>query len=184
MLFQFKVLDQQEQQVSLEAYRGKVLLIVNTATHCGFTKQYKDLVALYEKYHCRGLEILDFPCNQFGEQAPENDHEITTFCQAHYGTPFKQFKKIDVNGPNASPLFDYLKQQKPFVGFGKGFKAKLMVRFTKKNQTNQNDIRWNFTKFVIDKEGEVVARFEPTHNLLDLECLIVRLCEGRCDKCH
>lgn len=141
-LYEIKIKEQDGTEISLSEYRGKVLLIVNTATGCGFTPQYEGLQDLYEKYHDKGLEILDFPCNQFGHQAPGTDEEITNFCQSRYGVTFKQFKKIDVNGKNEEPLYTYLKQQK-------------------KGVFNSN-IKWNFTKFLIDKEGNVVERFAPT----------------------
>lgn len=121
--------------------RGKVLLVVNTATGCGFTPQYDGLQDLYEKYQPQGLEILDFPCNQFGHQAPGSDEEITSFCQSRYGVTFRQFKKIEVNGENEEPLYTFLKSQK------KGVMGGL--------------IKWNFTKFLVDREGNVVARFAP-----------------------
>lgn len=141
-LYEIKIKEQDGTEISLSEYRGKVLLIVNTATGCGFTPQYEGLQDLYEKYHDKGLEILDFPCNQFGHQAPGTDEEITNFCQSRYGVTFKQFKKIDVNGKKEEPLYTYLKQQK-------------------KGVFNSN-IKWNFTKFLVDKEGNVVERFAPT----------------------
>lgn len=129
-------------EVSLSQYKGKVLLIVNTATGCGFTPQYEGLQKLYEKYKDQGLEILDFPCNQFGNQAPGSTEEIGNFCALNFGTTFELFEKIDVNGPEASPLFVYLKEQK------KGLLS--------------SKIKWNFTKFLVDREGQVVRRFAPT----------------------
>ncbi len=126
----------------LSAYKGKVLLIVNTATGCGFTPQYKGLEALYEKYQDRGFDILDFPCNQFGHQAPGTDAEITTFCQLNYQTSFPQFAKIEVNGANEAPLYTFLKKQRGGV-LGSA-------------------IKWNFTKFLVNREGKVVGRFAPT----------------------
>lgn len=127
---------------TLAEYEGKVLLIVNTATGCGFTPQYEGLQALYEKYAARGFEILDFPCNQFGRQAPGTDEEIGSFCSLNYKTTFPRFKKIDVNGKDAAPLYTYLKSQKGgFLG---------------------GNIKWNFTKFLVDRGGNVVARFAPT----------------------
>ena len=134
--------DTKGNEVDLGDYKGKVLLIVNTATGCGFTPQYEGLENLYKKYKDQGLEILDFPCNQFGHQAPGTDEEIVGFCQARYGVTFKQFKKIEVNGKNEHPLYTYLKSQKGGL-FGK-------------------KIKWNFTKFLVDKNGNVVARFAPT----------------------
>ena len=132
--------------------RGKVLLIVNTATGCGFTPQYEGLEKLYKKYHDKGLEILDFPCNQFGNQAPGSDEEIHEFCSLKYNTSFDQFKKIDVNGNNELPLYTYLKSKKKAF-FGK-------------------NIKWNFTKFIVDKEGNVVGRYEPTTTPEKLDSII------------
>ena len=126
----------------MKNYKDKVLLIVNTATGCGFTPQYEGLQDLYEKYEPQGLEILDFPCNQFANQAPGSDEEITDFCQSRYGVTFRQFKKIKVNGEGEAPLYTFLKtQQKGVMG---------------------NNIKWNFTKFLVDRKGNVVARFAPT----------------------
>ena len=141
-IYDFTLEDANGQMVSLADYKGKVVLIVNTATGCGFTPQYKGLQELYAKYAKDGLEILDFPCNQFANQAPGTNQEIVTFCTINDGVKFKQFAKIDVNGKNESPLYTYLKSQKKGV-FGK-------------------NIKWNFTKFLINREGEVVARFAPT----------------------
>ena len=141
-VYSFKVLDQKGNEVSLESYKGKVLLIVNTATGCGFTPQYKGLEELYEKYKDKGFEILDFPCNQFFHQAPGSDEEINAFCSLRYNTQFPRFKKIEVNGDKASPLFVYLCSQ------------------NEKNKYKR--VKWNFTKFLVNRLGEVVARFEPT----------------------
>lgn len=149
---------------SLKDFEGKVLLIVNTATGCGFTPQYKGLEELYEKYHDKGLEILDFPCNQFGNQAPGSDDDIHEFCTLKYNTSFDQFKKIDVNGENEDPLYTYLKEQQGFKGFS-GMKAKLLIPVVKsqdKDWKTSSNIKWNFTKFLVDKNGDVVDRFEPT----------------------
>ena len=138
-VYEFKVLNQKGEEISLEQYKGKVLLIVNTATGCGFTPQYKGLEELYEKYHEQGFEILDFPCNQFFRQAPGTDEEINSFCTLRYNTQFPRFKKIEVNGNNASPLFKYLCTQ----------------------DGKYKKVKWNFTKFLVDKEGNLIARFEP-----------------------
>ncbi len=138
-IYDFKVKAQDGSEVALSDYKGKVLLIVNTATGCGFTPQYEGLQDLYEKYHDKGLEILDFPCNQFGNQAPGSDEEITDFCQSRYGVTFPQFKKIEVNGENEEPLYTFLKSQK------KGIMG--------------DRIKWNFTKFLVDRNGNVVERF-------------------------
>ncbi len=171
-IYKINVLDKKGDEVSLEQYQGKVLLIVNTATGCGFTPQYKELEAMYEKYRDKGFEILDFPCNQFAGQTPGTDEEITEFCTLKYDTKFPQFKKIDVNGETATELFKYLKSQKTFEGFGKGVKAVAMSAMLKtidKDYKNNSEIKWNFTKFLVDRSGNVVARFEPTHDMNDVE---------------
>ena len=147
-------------------YKGKVLLIVNTASKCGFTPQYTELEEIYEKYKEQGLEILDFPCNQFGQQAPENEEEYHNFCQANYKTKFPQFAKCDVNGEKELPLFKWLKEKKGFAGFDPKHKltAILTEMFTKADPdfAKKPDIKWNFTKFLVDKQGHVVERFEST----------------------
>ena len=141
-IYDYSVKAQDGSDITLADYRDKVLLIVNTATGCGFTPQYEGLQDLYEKYEPQGLEILDFPCNQFANQAPGSDEEITDFCQSRYGVTFRQFKKIKVNGEGEEPLYTFLKsQQKGVMG---------------------NNIKWNFTKFLVDRKGNVVARFAPT----------------------
>ena len=170
--YDYSVTDAQGNEVKLDAYKGKVVLVVNTATGCGFTPHYKDIEAIYEKYHDQGFEVLDVPCNQFAGQTPGTDDEIHEFCTLHYNTKFPQMKKSDVNGENALPLFTYLKQQKGFEGFGKGPKAMAMsVMLSKidKDYKNNPDIKWNFTKFVVDREGNVVARFEPTADMRKVE---------------
>lgn len=155
-IYGITVLDQQEQPVSLSTFQGKVLLIVNTATKCGFTPQYDGLQKLYDKYSEQGFEVLDFPCNQFKNQAPGSSEEINEFCSLNYQTTFKRFAKIDVNGPNAAPLFTFLKQQK----------KKLLG----------DDIKWNFEKFLIDRDGNVVKRYEsliaPDKIANDIEALL------------
>ena len=156
---------------SMKDFEGKVVLVVNTATGCGFTPQYKDIEEIYEKYHDQGLEIVDVPCNQFAGQTPEDDEGIHEFCTLKYNTQFPQMKKSDVNGENALPVFTYLKEQKGFEGFGKGPKAlamSAMLMKIDKNYKNNPDIKWNFTKFVVDRKGEVVARFEPTAKMDDV----------------
>ena len=172
-VYDFQVKNADGQAVSLADYRGKVLLIVNTATKCGFTPQYKELEALYEKYHAEGLEILDFPCNQFGQQAPGSIQEIRQFCTANYGTQFAQFDKIDVNGPQASPLFSFLKSKKGFGGFDTADqKGKFMDDMMRKKDANYDqsaDIKWNFTKFLVARDGRVIARYEPTEPVSDVE---------------
>ena len=153
------------EEVSMADYKDKVLIIVNTATGCGFTPQYEDLQKIYDKYKERGFEILDFPCNQFAGQAPGDDDKIHEFCTLRYHTQFEQLAKIDVNGETASPVFAFLAGEKPFAGFGKGIKNALLNKFANMNNKKFGEkayIKWNFTKFLIDREGNVVARFEPT----------------------
>lgn len=164
-VYDFTVKDRQGNEVSLSNYQGKVLLIVNTATGCGFTPHYDPLEAMYKDLKEKGLEILDFPCNQFANQAPGSDDEIHEFCTVKFGTEFPQFAKIDVNGENADPLFAFLAGEKPFAGFGKGLKFAALNKFADMNNKAFGDkayIKWNFTKFLIDREGNVVQRFEPT----------------------
>ncbi len=158
----------QGELISLADYKGKVVLVVNTATGCGFTPHYKDIEEMYEKFHDKGFEVIDVPCNQFAGQTPGTDDEIHEFCTLKYNTQFPQMKKADVNGENAIPLFKYLKEQKGFSGFGKGPKALAMAAMLKtidKNYKNNPEIKWNFTKFLIDREGNVIARFEPTEKM-------------------
>ncbi len=166
------------EEVKLSDYAGKVMLVVNTATGCGFTPQYKDLESIYEKYHDQGLEIIDIPCNQFAGQTPGNDEEIQEFCTLKYNTQFPQMKKSDVNGENELPLYAYLKSQKGFEGFGKSPAAlamSLMLKKIDKDYKNNPAIKWNFTKFVVDRQGNVVARFEPTASMADVEKCVASL---------
>ena len=156
-IYDYVVKNRKNEDVSLSDYKGKVLLIVNTATGCGFTPQYEGLENLYKKYHEKGLEILDFPCNQFGNQAPGTADEIHEFCQLKYNTSFDQFAKIDVNGENEEPLYTFLKS-------------------AKKGLINSN-IKWNFTKFLVDKEGNVVERYASTVTPEKIEKKIVELLE-------
>ena len=172
-IYDIKVKNDVGQDVSLSDYKGKVMLIVNTATRCGFTPQYKELEALYEKYHGEGLEILDFPCNQFGEQAPGTIQEIHQFCTANFDIQFTQFDKIDVNGANESPLFTYLKSEQGFGGFdlddqmGKFMDG--MLRKQDADYDKKSDIKWNFTKFLVSRDGRVVKRYEPTDQISSVE---------------
>ncbi len=156
-LYNFSVKDKSGKDISLEEYKGKVLVIVNTASKCGLTPQFKDLEELYKKYNKDGLEILGFPCNQFANQDPASNEEIQEFCQLNYGVTFKIFSKIDVNGSNAHPLYNFLKKEKKGL-FGSA-------------------IKWNFTKFVIDKNGNVIKRFPPKDSPLKMESLIKNLLE-------
>ena len=172
-IYDFTVKDDAEKDVSLAEYKGKVLLIVNTATRCGFTPQYKELEALYEKYSKDGLEILDFPCNQFGEQAPGTIQEIHSFCTANFDIHFPQFDKIEVNGANEHPLYTFLKAQKGFGGFDtndqRGKFMDDMLRKKDANYDKRSDIKWNFTKFLVSRDGRVLKRYEPTDKISDIE---------------
>jgi glutathione peroxidase len=168
MIYDYEVTTGKGETLKLSDLKGKVILIVNTATGCGFTPQYAPIEKLYKDYHEKGLEILDIPCNQFGGQAPGSDEEIHEFCTLHYNTTFPQMKKADVNGETAIPLFKYLKSQKGFEGFGKGPAALAMSAMLKKidkDYKNNPEIKWNFTKFIVDRSGNVVARFEPTEKM-------------------
>ena len=164
-IYDIEVMTQGGKSVKLDDYKGKVLLIVNTASKCGFTPQYADLEALNKRFAERGLAILDFPCNQFAGQSPESDEETTQFCQLNYGTTFPQFKKLEVNGANESPLYTYLKAQKGFAGFDPSHKLTpildKMLSEADPDYAQKADIKWNFTKFLVDREGKVVERFEP-----------------------
>ena len=166
--YDYSVTNAQGEEVSMESFRDKVVLVVNTATGCGFTPHYKDIEAMYEKFHDQGFEVLDIPCNQFAGQTPGTDDEIHEFCTLHYNTKFPQMKKSEVNGENQLPLYKFLKEQKGFEGFGKGPAALamgVMLKKIDKDYKNNPDIKWNFTKFVVDRNGEVVARFEPTEKM-------------------
>lgn len=164
-VYEYSVFDSKGNEISLSNFQGKVIMIVNTATGCGFTPQYEAIESLYEKYHEKGLEIIDIPCNQFGNQAPGADEEIQSFCKLHYNTKFLQMKKSDVNGANELPLYTFLKSQKGFNGFSEHKLKSILENMLKKADENwdkNSDIKWNFTKFIIDRNGNVVARFEPT----------------------
>ena len=174
-VYDFTVKDMEGKDVSLAEYRGKLLLIVNTATGCGFTPHYEPLEDMYRDLRDRGLEILDFPCNQFAGQAPGTAEEIHDFCTIHFGADFPQFAKIDVNGENADPLFAFLATEKPFQGFGKGLKNAALAKFAKMNNKPFGDkayIGWNFTKFLVDREGNVVTRFEPTVDMDEVRAAV------------
>ena len=166
-IYDFKVTARAGHEVPLADYKGKVLLIVNTATGCGFTPQYTELQELYRLHQKDGLEILDFPCNQFGEQAPGSDEEIHSFCTGRFGITFPQFAKIDVNGEHAIPLYKYLTENTTFAGFSgpMGLMMKGIAKKMDKDYKNNGNIKWNFTKFLIDRNGEIAARFEPTESL-------------------
>ena len=178
-IYDINVVDKDGNSVPLDKYRGDVLLIVNTATECGFTPQYEPLMDMYRKYHDMGFEILDFPCNQFGHQAPGSADEISNFCTMHFGVTFPQFAKVDVNGDKASELFKYLKNAAPFNGFDMSQpmskEMDTMLRSTDENYDKSPDIKWNFTKFLVDKDGNVVARFEPTDDMKKIDAAISKL---------
>ena len=177
-VYDFTVKDRSGNEVSLDEYRGKVLLIVNTATGCGFTPHYDPLEAMYKEFRDQGFEILDFPCNQFANQAPGSEEEIHQFCTLKFGTDFPQFAKIDVNGDSASPLFAWLAAEKPFEGLKKKKKNAALKKFSDMNNKTYGDkayIKWNFTKFLIDREGNVIARFEPTVKMEDVKKTVSEL---------
>ena len=176
-IYDYKVTDRNGKEISLNDFKGKVLIVVNTATGCGFTPQYEGLEKLYKKYHEKGLEILDFPCNQFGNQAPGTDDEIHEFCALKYNTSFDQFTKVDVNGENELPLYTYLKSQikdDEIVGLKNKMAMKAIEKISKTAKEDK-DIKWNFTKFLIDKEGKVVERYSPTFIPEDMEEKIIEL---------
>lgn len=175
-VYDFTVKDRQGNDISLKDYEGKVLLIVNTATGCGFTPHYDPLEAMYKELKDKGFEILDFPCNQFANQAPGSDDKINEFCTMKFGTDFPRFAKIDVNGDTAIPLFAYLATEKPFEGFGKGLKVAALKAFADANNKKYGEkayIKWNFTKFLIDRQGQVIARFEPTVEMEDVKKAVI-----------
>ena len=170
-IYDFTVKAQDGTDVALADYKGKVLLVVNTATACGFTPQYQELQEIYDEFKDQGFEILDFPCNQFGNQAPGDDEEIHTFCTGRFGITFPQFSKIDVNGADAIPLYQWLTTETKFEGFGTSPMALMMAGVAKKmdkDYKNNGNIKWNFTKFLISRDGEIIGRFEPT-NMKDLK---------------
>lgn len=177
-VYDFTVKDRTGSEVNLGEYQGKVLLIVNTATGCGFTPHYEPLEAMYKDLRDKGFEILDFPCNQFANQAPGDENEIHQFCTLKFGTEFPQFAKIEVNGEGADPLFAYLATEKPFEGFGKGIKNAALNKFADMNNKKFGDkayIKWNFTKFLVDRTGKVIARFEPTVDMADVRKAVEEL---------
>lgn len=161
-IYEFKVKNIENQEIPLSEFKGKVLLIVNTATGCGFTPQYEGLESLYEKYQSQDFEILDFPCNQFLNQAPGTNEEIVSFCKINYGVSFHTFAKIKVNGKEADPLYVYLKEQAPKDNENEKAGAFKKVLQDLSQTVLGSEIKWNFTKFLIDREGNVVSRFGPT----------------------
>ena len=176
-IYDFKALSNRGEEVDMAQYRGKVLMIVNTASKCGFTPQYDGLEALYQKYKEQGLVILGFPCDQFAHQEPGSDEEIAEFCRINHGVTFPLMKKIDVNGENAHPIFEYLKSQAPKEEY-KGLKAKAthtMLKGISKSAKKEGDILWNFTKFLISKDGNVVKRFAPVAEPKDIDAEIATM---------
>ena len=170
-IYDYSIVDRNGKKIDLNEYKGKVLIIVNTATGCGFTPQYEGLENLYKQYHDKGLEIIDIPCNQFGNQAPGSDDEIHEFCALKYNTSFDQFTKADVNGENELPLYTYLKEQikdDKIIGIKNKMAMKAVEKMSKTTK-KPGDIKWNFTKFLVDKEGKVVERYSPTFKPADME---------------
>lgn len=177
-VYDFSLKNKKGAEVSLSEYNNKVLLIVNTATGCGFTPQYEELEAMYGRLKDKGFEILDVPCDQFGHQTPGTDEEITQFCTMKFGTDFPQFKKSEVNGENELPLFAWLKAQKGFEGAYEEKLAAIMEKLYNENNPEprkKDDIQWNFTKFLVNRQGEVVARFEPTEDMKKVEECVTAL---------
>ena len=166
-LYDFTVKTRKGANVVLSDFAGKVVMVVNTATGCGVTPQYKELQEIYDAFKDKGFEILDFPCNQFADQAPGTDEEIHTFCTGRFGITFPQYAKIDVNGENAIPLYQWLTSNTKFEGFNGPAALVLngVVKKMDKDYKNNGNIKWNFTKFLIDREGNIVARFEPTMSM-------------------
>ncbi|PJN86664.1 glutathione peroxidase [Bacillus sp. mrc49] len=159
-------------EVSLEQYKGQVLIVVNTASECGFTPQYEDLQKLYDRYKDKGLNILGFPCNQFGGQEPGQNEEVETFCQLNYGVSFPLFNKVDVRGSQAHPLFQYLTDQAPFNGLDNKPGGKMLQAMLQTEHPEfliDDSIKWNFTKFLIDRDGNVVKRFESIEAPFEME---------------
>ena len=180
-IYEINVMKRQQQQdveVSMSEFKGQVMLIVNTATGCGLTPQYKALEELYRKYKDSGFVVLDFPCNQFLEQAKGNDEEINQFCTLKYDTTFPRFKKIDVNGPNESPLYSFLKQSAKQAEGSGNFFMNLMISLSSHingKSSGKSDIKWNFEKFLVDQQGNVVQRFAPTVTPQQIESAVVKL---------
>ncbi len=176
-IYDFTVKTRKGEEVPLSNYKGQVLLIVNTATGCGFTPQYKELQEIYDAHKADGLEILDFPCNQFADQAPGTDEEIHTFCTGRFGITFPQFAKCDVNGENAIPLYQYLTSNTSFDGFNgpMGLMLSGVVKKMDKDYKNNGNIKWNFTKFLIDREGNIVCRMEPTLSMDKVKAEVEKL---------
>ena len=178
-VYKFSAKDIDGEGIDLKEYEGKVLVIVNTASKCGFTPQYEELQKLYDKYHEQGLEILGFPCNQFKEQEPGDSTEIKNFCAINYGVTFQMFEKVEVRGENAHPLFKYLIEKEPFKGLdqnhpiGKRLYQLLSEHF--ENYFEDDEIKWNFTKFMVDRNGNVAGRYEPTTTPMEMQADIEKL---------
>lgn len=175
MIYDYKVKKVNGEYVGLDAYKGKVLLVVNTATGCGFTPQYEGLQKLYDTYKDQGFEILDFPCNQFFNQAPGSNEDIVSFCQLHYQTTFETFAKIDVNGEATEPLYAFLKKEAPKAEEDQASEGLYNMLADKGFITSGEDIKWNFTKFLVDRQGKVIGRFTPTYLPEQLEKIIQTL---------
>jgi len=177
-IYQFSAESNSGDPVNFADYKGKVLLVVNTASKCGFTPQYEGLEALYQKYKFEGLVVIGFPCDQFGHQEPGSDGEIVEFCRENYGVTFPLMAKSDVNGENANEVFKWLYTEKPFAGWGESETGKFMDGMLSRNDpdyASNPDIKWNFTKFLIDRKGHVVARFEPVVTPEEIDDQIVAL---------
>ena len=177
-IYRFKAESNAGEKVNFSDYKGKVLLVVNTASRCGFTPQYEGLEALYQKYGGQGLVVVGFPCDQFGHQEPGTNEEIVEFCKLNYGVTFPLMAKSDVNGENANDIFKWLYSEKPFTGFGDSETGKFMDGMLSRQDpdyASNPDIKWNFTKFLIDRKGNVVARFEPVVTPEQLESEIEAL---------
>ena len=172
MIYDFKVKNTNGEEILLEKYKGKVLLIVNTASGCGFTPQYEGLQKIYDEYKDKGFEILDFPCNQFFQQAPGSDAELSSFCKLTYGTTFETFAKIEVNGENASDLYKFLKSEAPQAEDDEESKLLYGKLEDLGFKTDGEDIKWNFTKFLVDKNGKIISRFAPTYEPEKLASII------------
>lgn len=164
--------------VSMSDYKGKVVLLVNTASKCGFAPQYEGLEALYQRYRDQGFEVIGFPCNQFMDQEPGDEAAISEFCSVRYGVTFPMSAKADVRGDDAIPMFRYLTKQKGFEGMGKGIKNKafdMMLKAKYKDGYKDSQVKWNFTKFLVDRHGEVTARFEPVVEPADIAAHVEKL---------
>lgn len=176
-IYDFTVKMQNGEDVSLSSFQGKVLLVVNTATGCGFTPQYTELQEMYEEFKEQGFEILDFPCNQFANQTPGTDEEVHDFCTGRYGITLPQYSKIDVNGDNAIPLYQWITSNTKFEGFdgAMGLILRPVVKKMDKDYKNNGNIKWNFTKILIDREGNIVARYEPTADIKKIRAKVEEL---------